>query len=384
MSRKKEQTAPKVAILIGTNRGWGWQIINGIIAYAREHGPWNLWVKPESLGIFEEIPPDWEGDGIIARITTSNLTAQLKDSGIPVVNVADNPPTEYSGPSVLTDDHEGTRLAAEFFFKCGLRTTAFVGPTYRTTPAHYLKAFQQALPEYHLPCHVFHMQEKTEDFTTTLIPWLENLPKPVGLLACGTSIGRIVTECCNQAGLNIPHDVAILSSTYDPLLNHTCFPPLSGVQFPGEQIGYAAARQLHAAMQGQPVPEKPTYILPSGISEELSTDTQAIADPLMNRVIAFLKKNAFKPLTINEILKEVPMARRSLERRFCQTFGCTISAEIKRIRIERARNLLANSDMQMQEIAESCGYANYNYLSYTFKQSTGISPREYRKQSRLF
>ena len=126
-----------------------------------------------------------------------------------------------------------------------------------------------------------------------------------------------------------------------------------------------------------------TLLPPVGVEERMSTDTVAVADPQLAEVVNYLQEHAFEPITVDDILKKIPMARRNLERRFRHYFGRTILEEIRRLRIDKARKLLAETDMQMQEIAEACGYATYNYLTHTFKRVTGTSPSEYRKQWRI-
>ncbi len=49
-----------------------------------------------------------------------------------------------------------------------------------------------------------------------------------------------------------------------------------------------------------------------------------------------------------------------------------------RVRLDAAKNLLVNSDLQTAEIAERVGYPDINYFSFFFKKNVGISPREYR------
>jgi len=134
-------------------------------------------------------------------------------------------------------------------------------------------------------------------------------------------------------------------------------------------------------IRGEAVPHKTTYIPPSDVVERMSTNSLAINDPQLTKIAHYLRDHALKPITVQDVLKAVPMGRRSLERRFKEAFGRTPLEEIRRIRMAKARSLLSETDLPMQQIAEHCGYANYNYLSYIFKQTTGKTPREYRKQS---
>ncbi|MBN8248934.1 MAG: xylose operon transcription regulator XylR, partial [Verrucomicrobia bacterium] len=61
----------KVALLIETSNAYARELLHGVRAWLREHGPWTLWLAEAGRG---EDPPawvrDWRGDGIIARIET--------------------------------------------------------------------------------------------------------------------------------------------------------------------------------------------------------------------------------------------------------------------------------------------------------------------------
>ena len=49
-----------------------------------------------------------------------------------------------------------------------------------------------------------------------------------------------------------------------------------------------------------------------------------------------------------------------------------------RVRIERAKKLLAESAQKLETIAQMCGYRSANSFWFAFKQATGLSPKEYR------
>ena len=375
---------PQVAILVSTSRGWGRRIVQGILAYANEVGPWHVWANAGAPDTYESLPPGWRGDGLIARVASESLAEDIMKSGVPVVNVADSSIDGFSSPCVRTDDRVGTQMAAEHFSERGFRNIAFVGPRHDANPIHYAEAFHQALADHDLSCDVFKLKEN-ENISgqyDELTEWLVALPKPVGILVWGHSNGRDVVDCCMEAGISVPHDIAILAGTYDELLCHACFPALSGILAPTEQIGYRAAALLHEMMQGKSVPNETTFLPPIGVMERLSTDTLAVDDPKLVQVVHYLRAHAFEPITMKDVLRAVPMARRSLERRFHQTFGRSPLDEIRRMRVNKARRLLAETDMPMQQIAEACGYATYNYLTHVFKNETGRTPRSYRRQFR--
>ncbi|MDF7822616.1 substrate-binding domain-containing protein [Pontiellaceae bacterium B12227] len=358
--------------------------MKGILSYANEVGPWHIWVNPNIKSDLTELPKGWRGDGIIARVSNPAFANEISSTGLPIVNVADTAIEGFSAPCIRTDDAAGTAMAAEHFINRGFRNIAYVGSSHSANPLWYGKAFKKAVAAHDLNVHEFCMQGAAADNIPRLLEWLKNLPKPIGILVWGHGNGRMVVEGCMSAGISVPHDVAVLCGSYDDLLSHAVFPALSGILNPTEQIGYKAAQTMHQLLQGKKVPHDTTYLPPLGIMERLSTDTLAVEDPKLVKVVSFLRDHAFESITMNDILREVPMARRSLERRFLQVFGRSPMDEVRRLRINKARKLLAETDLPMQEIAEACGFATYNYLTHVFKQVTEMTPRDYRKKMRTF
>ncbi len=74
-------------------------------------------------------------------------------------------------------------------------------------------------------------------------------------------------------------------------------------------------------------------------------------------------------------------SRRELYRIVKETYGCTPGLLVRRRKIEHACLLLRSTDLPITEIAAACGISDYNYFSKIFRQSEGVSPREYRKQN---
>lgn len=374
---------PQLAILVSTSTGWGRRIIKGILAYVNETGPWHVWLRPETPSNIQDLPKGWRGDGIIARVASPALAEKITASGIPVINVADTLLEGFCAPCVRTDDRAGTHMAADFFVDRGFRNIAYVGSRHSANPIWYGNAFAETLEKKRLPCHQFFINGADPDNNEQLVEWLKRLPKPAGILVWGHGNGRRVLDCCMQVGISVPHDIAVLCGSYDELLSYACFPTLSGILSPTEQIGYTAARMLHQKLQGKEVPNETTYIPPVGIMERLSTDTLAVEDPRMVQVVKFIREHAYESINMDDVLKAVPMARRSLERRFQKIFGRSPLDEIRRLRIDKARSLLAETNLPMQQIAEACGYATYNYLTHVFKQVTDMTPSAYRKKMRI-
>jgi LacI family transcriptional regulator len=80
------------------------------------------------------------------------------------------------------------------------------------------------------------------------------------------------------------------------------------------------------------------------------------------------------------VLKEVPLSRRSLEKRFIKTTGYPVYEYIYNQRIERFTQKLLETDLTIFEIALELGLSDSKNIARQFKQIKGLTPIEYRKK----
>ena len=66
--------------------------------------------------------------------------------------------------------------------------------------------------------------------------------------------------------------------------------------------------------------------------------------------------------------------------RFKKETGQTLTDFILQERLRLAMNLLGSTRLQVQSVAMHCGFLDVNYFSRLFRQSTGITPTEYRRR----
>ena len=74
------------------------------------------------------------------------------------------------------------------------------------------------------------------------------------------------------------------------------------------------------------------------------------------------------------------MSRASLQQRMKQLLGRTLHDEIKRVHIDRAKYLLAQTDIPIAEVAKRSGFGNLTWFSESFHTANGMSPAAYRKK----
>ncbi len=378
----------KIAILVDTATGWGRRLVHGILDYARQHGPWDIWIEPRGQDEEMCLPPGMIFDGVIARVSTPAMARTLMERELPVVNISALDVEGADFPRVTTDWNASARLAETHFRDRGLEHFAYLGPLHLAYVREHEQAFEATLSRSGAPCHIFPSPGQVaagNGWTPSperLSSWLRGLPKPVGVLTWACQVGRDVIHACHEAELSVPHDVAVLGGDFDELLSDASHPALSGIVVPAGRIGYQAAELLDQIRGGGAIPRNTVLVRPEEVEARLSTETLAIDDAAMVKVLTWLRAHACEPIQVADLLRQAPMSRRVLERKFKQVLGRGPAQEIRSLRMNHARELLAKTDLSMQEIAESCGYATYTYLGNLFKQETGISPGRYRRQMR--
>lgn len=376
---------PRVAVLVGTSTGWGRGIIRGIASYANTHGPWHVWVEGRGQDEPPRLPPGWVGEGIIVRVSNPAIARFVASAGVPTVNVSSIMLSGGTFPQVANDVRATGRLAAQYLLDRGLRQFAYVGlPRLAYVRPHY-EAFAATLADAGFPCAVHAPGTGRVGWLAgqqTLAEWLRKLSKPVGILTWATPQGRAVLDACRCGGLLVPEQVAVLSGDDDPLLCGICEPGLSGIAVAAEQIGHEAAVVLGRLLAGRRPPKRPILIPPTGVVTRRSTETLALENPDLAQAIAFIREHATEPIQVDDVLQVVAISRRQLERYFQETLGRTPAEEIRRVRLERAKELLATTDLPIPKVAAASGFGTGEYLATLFRQSTGLTPLKYRSQIR--
>lgn len=89
-----------------------------------------------------------------------------------------------------------------------------------------------------------------------------------------------------------------------------------------------------------------------------------------------------KQWNVDDMARDIGISRSHLQRLYKQLFSVSIKDDIITARIKKAMHLLTYTNMRIQEIAEHCGYNNDNHLMRQFKEKTGKTAMQYRKENR--
>lgn len=102
--------------------------------------------------------------------------------------------------------------------------------------------------------------------------------------------------------------------------------------------------------------------------------------PVTVRVNRFLEANFSHPLTLDEIAAAAGMSRFALCHYYKENCKTTVIAELKKIRIAKAKEMLRHSSDSVEEIAQSCGFESPSYFGKLFKEHMGVSPHKWRAE----
>ena len=98
--------------------------------------------------------------------------------------------------------------------------------------------------------------------------------------------------------------------------------------------------------------------------------------------VRFIREHACDGISVAQVLESVPLSRRSLETHFKKLLGRTPHDEIVRVQIERAKQLLAQTELPLKAIAARLGFRHPEYLNVLFRRATGQTPGAYRRETR--
>ena len=108
---------------------------------------------------------------------------------------------------------------------------------------------------------------------------------------------------------------------------------------------------------------------------DVSTD-EAIKDSTVVEMIRFVKDNYHDKISISDLSKKLAYSESMLNRKFKKEVHITFNEYLNRYRINKAIELLKNSDYNITEISYMCGYSSAKYFSRVFKKYLGISPSD--------
>jgi LacI family transcriptional regulator len=361
----------------------------GIYHFARPRKNWEIFVNNAEVSPITVLQR-FQLDGAIAQVGRVELAAVAKSLKIPFVNIYGGLPFEGLS-QVGVDDQAIGEMAAEHLAGCSFRHFAFWGFGGRGFSRGRWLGFRRRLRQLHFEPTRYLKKKyypklpitypETVFGTQHIFSWLASLPKPVAIFACDDTRGQWLAEACRNMGLRVPETVALLGVNNNRLHCYEAYPPLSSIELPAEMVGFRAAQMLDRLMSGRPV-KSPILLPPERVIVRQSTDVLAVDDPELAKAVRYIRLHACEGIRVRDAVAQSGISRCLLERRFQNTLQCTPFEEIRRVQLERVRELLRTTPDTIDQIADKCGFSGRVRLSQDFRKRTGQTLSEYRNQFR--
>lgn len=378
-----------VALIVESSLASGRQTLRGFAQYVRQVNCWSVSYEP---GHFQTTLPEWlqnwRGDGVVARVRNPTVARQLAKLRVPVVDISGNVP-DTGFPIVQVDNRAIARLAANYLLEHGLRALAFCGIRGQWWSRLRQEVFETLVgrsarvwPAYQLP-RMGVQRWFSEGERRRLAHWIAGLPKPIGIMAANDWAGQKVLAACRHAGAMVPEEVAVLGVDNDEAICEISDPMLSSIDARHDRVGFRAAALLDQLLQGKVPPRRPIAAGVSTIVVRRSTDIQSVADHDVAEAVRYIREHACGTICVEDVAAHVALSYTTLKRRFQRVLSRSVHDEIMRVRVERVRELLSETEMTLSQVARAAGFRHQAYFGTVFKSQTGMTPGAFREENSL-
>jgi len=367
-------------------------ISRGVYRFLRVNRHWRIHGEGQYPLLQWDQIANWEGDGLIAVVNSEEQLKILLNLDVPVVN-AGSRIIDPRLTNVSCDSEAIGRIAGEHLLACGLknflfmselkwgnerqRHTAFAATV--SQAGHQCQALQISLNEYIGLDSAGHYRPDL----TIIANALRKIQKPAGVCTPNSVLARTVVEVALECGFEVPDDIAVIGVNDDPLICESTVPHLSAVVQPAEQMGYESAVLLDSLMSDEQIAGAVKLLDPVGIAARQSTDVLAVDDEDVRAALQFIRDHAHEPIDVTYIAEQQAISRRTLETKFRNELGRTPALELRRVRLELAKKLLAGTNDPITNVVFASGFNSRQVFSSLFRKATGISPTEYRRKFRI-
>lgn len=376
----------RVALLLESDMAFDRAIARGVGEYIRSHTGWVVLMDPMTEATLEGLQY-WAPDGIITSIHLPAINDIATLTDVPMVgfgSYSEEQDGHLRFPIVTSNQEEIGRMAARYFITKGMRHFAFCGGDESALWCQQRRdGFREELQKNGHSCDIyepdFSSPAHMPDAIRSLGTWLESLPKPTGVFVFFDGWARWVLDACVIQHLQVPQQVSVLGVDNDRWLCELSQPRLSSIDPNVMTAGYTAADILDRLMKGDTACPKLTFIDPSKVEERDSSNYLGFDDPEVAFAMRYIKEHACDPISPTDVLKVTGMSNSTAYRKFIKSIGRSIHSEIQRIQMDRVKELLTSTNLNVTSVAQQAGFENIRYLTKVFRDATDLTPTEYRR-----
>jgi LacI family transcriptional regulator len=375
--------AKRVGIIVLPTRTYCRRIVEGIVTAGSLAGWEHVLVPTDSPSVLKQFGKGFV-DGYIGHFSEQTLVEQVRETALPAVNISSALP-DSGLPEVITDEVAVGRLAATYLLTLGLPQLGFVGHADNHISLARAKGFEDMLKAAGRTCHTFLGRAHRDDEVTMAPPsdlqkWMRQCPTPIGMLSSSDIYGLQILAICAKFKIPVPNEVAVLGVGNDDLLCNISNPPMTSISLATQRIGFDGAQMLASLMDGKELEEDTILIPPVAVVPRQSSALRSIQDQDIAAAVSYIALHTKDKLHVADVLRNIPVSRSSLDKRFMRLLGHTPAHEIRKAKIELAQSMLSQTLEQMPQVAVAAGFLNAKQLTATFHREMGVTPTEYRRQ----
>lgn len=367
---------------------YAYRLMKGILKYSKKKNNWVVCKMPPSFmhsygveGVVDWAK-QWNADAIIGQFDSDVDVELFAKNGI--IALAQDYKTRFDSiPNITGDYYETGEMAAKYFSKKGFNNFAFYGygdavwslereEGFRNYIKNNIADSNYSIFTNQLLDNIWHYEFKE------LSSWLLSLPLPIGIYVCDDTSAVRILEVCSVLGLKVPEEVAVLGTDDDTTLCDLCQPNLSSIKLDVENVGIQIAKMLDKKLENKDYMLHDLKVSALNIIERKSTDIYSATDPEIAKALQFIHENSTTDILVTDVVKQVPLSRRLLERRFKDVTGTSIYQYIIDLRIKKMSQLLLCTDLSVETLATEVGFSSIKNVSRLFKSRKGMTPTEYR------
>lgn len=373
----------KILLLSDFSREPERRLLRGLVEYARDHGGCKLYPvtnfiqnDPGKAHIILERAKALKVDAIFGKWPGIDVRA-AKELGIPIVLRTND--KDYSEFPMLSGFYEEIgRIAAGYFADQHYRSYAYFGIKNFIWSDRRCNGFKAGLPDN--SSFSSYLSSNIEMEWDRIAQWIKSLPRPTALYVCNDVYARTISEICQDIGVNIPDDIALLGTDDDEFLCNISTPSISSLKLDFERQGRELAESILRMVEKGTVTADRIPIRPLSVTERESTARHMIKDPTVRHIVNKIDMEFPTIQSIDTLIKDIPLSKRAVELRFKKEMSPeTMQSYLAKIRVKHICTLLLTTELPISAIGEKVGIHDPLYIGKIFHRIIGVTPSEYRK-----
>ena len=295
------------------------------------------------------------------------------------------------GGAVMLDNESIGVKAADFFVDHGLRHFAFFASNVcreRIAGAIRRDAFSRRIQE-RLGAEATFTQYVTgivadnDDYWELgdgeSEKWIGALPHPCGVLVNEDREAANILAICKNLGIRVPDDLEILGVNNSHGFCEQAQPAISSLAPDYARCAVEAVDMLTALIADPKLPRDRRRVrVPSCAIIERGSTSSGDFGHVVARAREFIRRNACEGIGVPDVVAQVGVSRRLLEKRVREATGGSVLDMIQKVRLENVCRLLANTTLPISAVTTNSGYEPTSNLGHLFRRTYGMSMREFR------